>query len=287
MIKKCIFKILVILISLFVIFLGTYKFDKNKDINYEEINYNNVEEISNNVEEKSNDVIIPNKRDDFLAEKQKNKDVKAWITIPGTTIDWPVMQWIVVNPEQKCFYDRRDENKNYSFAGSIYSGEGVKFEPYNEISNNLILHGHNLDDNPNGKRFAQLMKFLDIEFAKNTPYIFLTTEDADLVYQIYAVYFTDIDFNCYWIGLGENDMLGMINGAKERSEYVYDVDATGKDKIITLSTCTYKYGKNGSNGQKYTRFVIQGKLLTSNSKLSSTVSIKKNPNPKQPVIPKM
>ena len=32
----------------------------------------------------------------------------------------------------------------------------------------------------------------------------------------------------------------MVNDAKARSEYVYDVEVTADDKILTLSTCTVK-----------------------------------------------
>lgn len=240
------------------------------------------------VETTSAVVNIPDKLKNLLEIKQTNSDVVAWIHIPGTNIDWPVMKWVTTdadiesNTYKKSFYDRKDEYKNYAFEGSIYSGEGVVFAPFKKLSNNLVIHGHNLDDNPNGKKFAQLVKFQDIEFAKRTPYIFITTEDELLIYQIYAVFFMDLNFECYWIGLDEERQLKMIEEARARSEYIYDIDVTGKDKIITLSTCTYKYGKYQSVGQKNTRFVIQGKLLDKNAKLDPSALLIKNKNPKEP-----
>lgn len=236
------------------------------------------------VKETSAIVDIPDKRPKLAELRQVNNDIKAWINIPGTSVDWPIMRWVEFQNENQSFYDRKDEYKNYAFEGSIYSGKGVVFSPFNQLSNNLIIHGHNLDDNPNGKKFAQLVKFQNIDFARNTPYIFITTEDSQLVYQIFAVFFTDINFECYWVGLDEKRQAKMIEEARSRSEYNYDVSVTGKDKIITLSTCTYRYGKYQSFGQKNTRFVIQGKLLDKSDKLYSSASLVKNPNPKQPEI---
>ncbi len=231
-------------------------------------------------------ITIPDKRLKLSELRQINEDVEAWINVPGTAIDFPVMKWVSVNNDQKSFYDRKDEYKNYSFEGSIYSGNGVVFSPFEKLSNNLILHGHNLDDNPDGKKFAQLVKFQDIEFAKKTPYVFITTIDKQLVYQIFAVFFTDINFQCYWIGLDEKKQAEMIADAQQRSEYIYpDIQVSGTDKILTLSTCTYKYGRYQSVAQKNTRFVIQGKLIDNTGDLPLVARIQKNQNPKQPAIP--
>ena len=279
MIKKIIIKFLNLIITfVFIIFVLEISETNEKD--------NNINKITkvNQVTETSLNINIPDKRLKLAELQQINPDIKAWINIPGTSIDWPVMRWVEFQNEKRSFYDRKDEYKNYAFEGSIYSGEGVVFSPFKNLSNNLIIHGHNLDDNPNGKRFAQLVKFQDIEFAKNTPYIFITTEDSQLVYQIFAVFFTDINFECYWVGLDEKRQAKMIDEARSRSEYNYDVSVSGKDKIITLSTCTYRYGKYQSFGQKNTRFVIQGKLLNKNDQLFSSASLIKNPTPKQPEI---
>lgn len=273
-IKKVILKIsYIILILIFMILFFYVKDNDNNDENKDEIK----KEISR--------ALIPDKRLQLSEMKQINEDVEAWIYIPGTTIDWPIMRWVSDGDDETSFYHRRNEYKKYAFEGSIYSSAKVIFSPFLNLSNNLIIYGHNLDDNPSGKKFAQLMKFRDIEFAKNTPYIFVTTNDKQLVYQIYSVFFTDINFECYWIGLDEYRQKEMIDEARERSEYIYDVNVSGRDKIITLSTCTYKYGKYQSVAQKNTRFIVQGKLLENTDNLPSQASLVKNPNPKTPNIP--
>ncbi len=237
-------------------------------------------DIVDDKDKKNDDYIkVPNRTEELKKAFEKNNETVAWVYIPGTTVDYPVMKGIDNN-----YYLRRNEEKEYSFEGCIFGDDDSFFSPFNELSNNVVLYGHNLDDNPNGKRFAQLIKFLDAEFAKNTPYIFLTTKDVSLVYEIFAVYFTDIKFGYTRVGLNENMQQKLVDSAKNRSEYIYNVDVTGKDKIITLSTCTYRYGEYGSRNQKNTRFVVQGKLLNNTDRLEKKIDIQKNLNPKAPDI---
>ena len=274
--KKLLSKIIVILLAVFLLCFGC-----NNNI-YEDKNYYTK---SDDVIDVNSFVKVPDKRINLSEIRQINPDVVAWITIPGTTIDSPVMKWLVNDKNGKSLYDRKDQYGNYAFEGSLYVGEYVNFFPFSELSNNLVIYGHNLDDNPYGKRFAQLINFRNFEFAENTPYIFVTTEDAQLVYQVYAVFFTDLEFKYHVVGCDEFGQQDIINGAKERSEYIYDVDVSGKDKIITLSTCTYRYGKYQSVGQENTRFVVQGKLIKDTEHLFNKASIKINQSPKEPNIP--
>lgn len=257
-----------------IVFLFT---DKNhyKDESVEDILKLNGVDKSNSQE--SINIIKPDRTKNFEGAFSKNNETVGWIYIPGTNVDWPIMKGV-----NNDYYLRRNEEKEYSFEGCIFGDDDSVFAPFEKLANNLVLHGHNLDDNPDGKRFAQLIKFQDIEFAKKTPYIFITTQDASLVYEIYAVFFTDTKFGYTKVGLDEKTQQDMIDSAKKRSEYIYDVYVTGKDKIITLSTCTYKYGAYGSVGQKNTRFAIQGKLLSDDSKLRDEIELTKNPNPKLP-----
>ena len=54
---------------------------------------------------------------DFTALQQTYPDVKAWLTIPGTAIDYPVAQSSTANPEH---YLRRNLNGNYRVAGTLF-----------------------------------------------------------------------------------------------------------------------------------------------------------------------
>ena len=76
-------------------------------------------------------------------------------------------------------------------------------------------------------------------------------------------------------GAGKSTLMNIITEAKQRSEYVYDVDVTGEDKILTLSTCSYKYDKRND-----VRFVVMAKLLDEGEALQKTVQLKENTSKK-------
>ena len=76
-------------------------------------------------------------------------------------------------------------------------------------------------------------------------------------------------------GSGKSTLMNIITEAKQRSEYVYNVDVTGEDKILTLSTCSYKYDKRND-----VRFVVMAKLLDEGEALQKTVQLKENTSKK-------
>ena len=54
---------------------------------------------------------------DFNKLKGINDEIYAWIYIPNTNIDYPILQ----SKSSDFFYIDHDVYKNYQFAGSIYS----------------------------------------------------------------------------------------------------------------------------------------------------------------------
>ena len=53
-----------------------------------------------------------------------------------------------------------------------------------------------------------------------------------------------------------------------------------RDKIISLSTCSYKYGTYSQNPHQ--RFVVMGKLVTEGEDFYETADVHQNPDPKEP-----
>lgn len=70
----------------------------------------------------------------FAALKDKNADFIGWISIDGTTLDFPVMY----APDNKDFYLRHDFNKQYSVYGVPYLDEKTTLGA-NAESGNLII----------------------------------------------------------------------------------------------------------------------------------------------------
>ena len=213
--------------------------------------------------------------DKITAAQAQNSDVIGWLTVPNTTIDAEVLQKVGDN----VYYERRDITGKYNWYGCYYADGGNTFGTRNDLTKNTIIYGHNMEDKANGLKFAQLMHYLDVDWASKNPYIYFSTPEDDMVFQVYAVFYTDTNFQYHLENPDDATFANIIKEAKLRSELNYDVDVTTGDKILTLSTCTYKYGGPSNQNQ---RFVVQARLLRAGEEIKDTVSVTKNPNPKAP-----
>lgn len=205
---------------------------------------------------------------------QNNEDTVGWLNVPGTTIDE-----VVVQAPDNDYYLRRNNMKQSDFNGCYYADYRTKLGARKDLSKNIVIYGHSMDDNPDGARFSQLKKYLDIEYCKENPYIYFSTPEADLVWQIFAVYYTDINFNYIEPNPDATRFTNMLSEMKQRSQFIFDVDvSSATDTILTLSTCTYKETTNRS---QY-RYVVQAKLLPTGAALTTPVKVEVNPSPKSP-----
>lgn len=241
--------------------------------------------ISKKVEE--DQIERPDLRESFEKAKKQNSDTVAWINIPGTTIDYPVVQDLQNRGQgnEDYYIHRNFEGKQVAVGkeSAIMSDKRNVISPIEKLSRNIIISGHNVDlnDNPNGKMFAPIGHFKNLEFSKKTPYIFLTTEDKDLVFEVFASYYSELRFDFCSPKNSEKEMNAMIKEAKKRSDFTYDdVDVNGKDNVLTLYTCTYHFGPYRSLGYYRTKYVVQAKLLSDDAKLKETANVKINSNKK-------
>ena len=168
---------------------------------------------------------------DFEGLKQTNPDVVGWIKIPGTNIDYPVLQ---SKEEEDNYYLERTIDGQVGLPGSIYM---EKYDASDFSDNISILYGHTLHD---GTMFSELKKYRDKEFFDENPYIYIYYPDGVKKYQLFATVafddrylvmsyaFTyDEDFNKYISDL-KACMDGNVNS---------DLDVKFGDSIVTLSTC--------------------------------------------------
>lgn len=260
----------------------------------------------------------PNLQPKLKQAMEKYKDTVAWIHIPDTNIDYPVMRsskdFTSASGIEPYFYSRHAENGKYRLEGSLFTFKECNFDSRKTLSRNTVIMGHNMtDDSAKRTMFSQLLKYFDINFANEHPYIFLSLPDEDLVFQIFAVYITEVPFRKYSpnnafnyyssdymkngqvikggdgslpVNIPEGKKNSYIQAiaqeAKRRSLYNYSTKVTKSSKIITLSTCTYKYGVTGSKNCKTIEFVVQGKLLSASKKLADKANLTKNEDAKPP-----
>lgn len=214
--------------------------------------------------------------------KKINEDVKGWLNIPGTNINYPVLQ----SPSNYDPHYYLDKNiyRNTDVNGVVYAGSTCYLDGgASSLSANTVLFGHNWTNysaaprigNASDVMFAQLAAYHYLDFAKNHPYIWFSTEDAEMKWVIFSVFYTDISFNYIQPDPVEGIQY-ILDGAMSRGRYIFDVDVNSNDKILTLSTCTRAYGKSDKQ-----RFVVMARLMRKGETVKE-IGVTANPNPKLP-----
>lgn len=162
-----------------------------------------------------------------------NADFVGWIRIPGTEINYPVMQ----SPDEPNFYLRRNFEKAYSNLGTPYLQENCDIR----TCDNLIIYGHHMLD---GGMFSDLELYKKEAFFEQHKYVRFDTLDELGLYEVMAVIITTAyqsdSFQYY--NYTENNELTFntyVDECKQRALYDTGMDAEYGDKLITLSTCEY------------------------------------------------
>jgi len=193
------------------------------------------------------DRVVNPYRDYFL----QNEDMAAWIYIPDTVIDYPVMY----TPGDENYYLNRDFNKNSNANGCLILDTDSSMDP---LSTNLIIHGHNMGS---GAMFGTLTKYENASYCNEHKYIYLYGKDYEHIYEVIAVfrskvfYKTDVTFKYYkfFNATTQEEFDDFYNNIMAISVYETDLTAEFGDKFLTLSTCAY-HVENG-------RFVVVAKEI--------------------------
>ncbi|MBO5868888.1 MAG: class B sortase [Oscillospiraceae bacterium] len=164
-----------------------------------------------------------------------NNDIVGWMQIPGTDINYPVMQ----TPDEPNFYLDHDFDKKSSKHGALYAREQCDI---NRPSANITIYGHRMKDR---SMFAQLDKYMEKSFFEENPYIYFDTLTELHTYKIVAVFLTTATYGKgfpYQRHLDNEtteNYISFIDTCKDLALYDTGVTAEPGDKFITLSTCEY------------------------------------------------
>ncbi len=177
-------------------------------------------------------------RGNLEALKAINEDIKGWIKIKDTVIDYPVLQSAKDDPE---FYLYRNYKKAKSGFGSIFLESLCSIE---NPSKNIIIYGHNMRD---GSMFGNLLKYNDLDFYKSRPTIMFDTLIEKGDWKIISIFKTNTlkaqgeVFDFLKIDFEDSDsFLNYIYDVKVRSLINTPVDINKDDRLITLYTCSYE-----------------------------------------------
>lgn len=179
---------------------------------------------------------------DFQQLSNINKDVCAWLKIPGTNIDYPILY----HDGDNEFYLHKDLNQKNSSYGSLFFARGCI--PMRQDTA-LLVYGHHMKD---GSMFAELMQYKQKEYYTEHPYIHLYTPEYNYQYQVAAVILTDISkenpdalYCDHYIDMSDPSTLQEFSQKiAKRQLYNTEVSLLPGDQILMLSTCEYS-SKNG------------------------------------------
>ena len=169
---------------------------------------------------------------DFTALQKRNPDVYAWITIPGTQIDYPILQ----SQQDDTYYLTHTIDGEEKTEGAIFT-ESCNSRDFEDP--NTVVYGHNMR---NGSMFRDLHNYQDQAFFDSNREVIIYTPDAVRHYKIFAAYLYDNrhliqSFNCRDKGIYRS-YLDMIFSIRDMNAHIdTSVDVGTDDKIITLSTC--------------------------------------------------
>ena len=108
-------------------------------------------------------------------------------------------------------------------------------------------------------RFTKLYRYMDADFVKEHPYIHLSADGEDMIFQITALFVTDIGFDYIAPDPTGDDLTSFFETVARKNWLVIDgVTFSEGDTFLTLSTCCRKYDKANSGNQ---RLVVMAKLL--------------------------
>ena len=173
---------------------------------------------------------------DLSLLNEKNPDCVGWVSIPGTTIDFPVMQ-------NGDFYLKHDFDGNYTDYGLPFLDERCSLN----ISDNLIIYGHHMND---GSMFSELLGYEDGNYCKAHPEIILETENGAEIYQVAAVIraagsYAPGEWSVFdQINISAGAFNILVENLVERRLYDTGQELVFGDRLLTLVTCEYSQ-RNG------------------------------------------
>ena len=186
---------------------------------------------------------------DFDGLLKQNRAVAFWLSVPGTEIDYAVLQEAKVG---EYYYLRRDMDGRYSRSGWLFT---PKIPDGPEDMHKLVF-GHNMGEGST-VMFGTLDRYKDREFCDNHPYAYLYYPGRTERWEVFAAANVAKDDEVYSMPFesGTEDYGDLLKHLADVSLYDTGVSVPGDtDRTLVLSTCDRSYG--GQSG----RFIIALKL---------------------------
>lgn len=179
---------------------------------------------------------------DFEALAQVNSDIVGWLYIPGTVINYPLVQGADNDYYLTHLFDGKTNSSGCIFLDSGAAGDFSAM--------NSVLHGHHMK---NGSMFAGICEYKDPVYFEAHPTGLLLTPGGNYEVRFFSGYVCATDSDAWNSVFSEADHGPWLEERARLSCFGSDVTPTTEDKVLTLSTCSYEF--------KDARFVLHGILV--------------------------
>ena len=154
----------------------------------------------------------------------QNSDLVGWISIPGTRIDYPVMQ----TKDTPNFYLKHAFDKSYSSYGVPYMQENCDVG----ISDNLVLYGHHMKDRT---MFASIDGYKEQWYYDAHPCLYVYTNAGTYRVDLFAGLIVPGEHEVFNTSFQTVDLERFIS---QSTFYAGRGIPTGR--IVGLCTCSYE-----------------------------------------------
>ena len=170
-------------------------------------------------------------------------DVRAWLTLDDTHIDYPVVQG-----EDNVKYVNTDVYGNFSLSGSIF----LDYRNAADFSDAYcLLYGHHMDGDV---MFGELARFLEADYFTSHPTGTLYLPEVTYTIEIFASLQTDAYDDLIFTpgNYAPEEMDKFLKETTANARQYREIGVTGQDHILALSTC--------SDASTNARTIVLGRL---------------------------
>lgn len=198
--------------------------------------YTSVQVVQQKMEELKPLLIEDTGESSFEELMAVNPDVRAWVTLDGTQVDYPILQG-----ETNLTYINRDVYGEFALAGSIYldtRNSGDFSDPYS------LLYGHHME---NSGMFGDLDLYKDQAFFSENSTGTLILPDRAYKLEIFACLLVDAGEDAIFDPVQwQTDIDGLISFVRQehmflREEAIDKLERMENPQVLAFSTCSSEY----------------------------------------------
>ena len=170
----------------------------------------------------------------FSVLQEQNKDFVAWLSIPGTVVDYPV-----VRSDDIDYYLHHLFTGQQSKLGCLFS---LTTSDYLLPGKNIAIYGHHLSNSD--AMFSTLISYKDESYYREHPLIRVDSIYGNRQYAIFAVLNQKVtDWDASTASFSSDEAFRQyVQRAQRLSMYETGVAVEADDHILTLITCDRSYG---------------------------------------------